>query len=254
MKGIVPKILQAAILAGVILITTTNCKREDSGKAPGDAALSHGQNAEYRGRESCRECHEKQYKLFQGSDHDMAMDTATAETVLGDFNNATLVHFGITSRFYMSDGRYMVNTEGPGGVMEDYQVSYVFAIRPLQQYLVEFPGGRYQCLPLCWDTRPAKDGGQKWFHIYQDERIPADDVLNWTHVTQNWNYMCAECHSTNLHKNYDYNEKRYHTTWSEIDVSCEACHGPGSEHIDWAEKVEAGSSPASIRTWDWWYG
>jgi predicted CXXCH cytochrome family protein len=195
------------------------------------------------GRETCKECHEKEYMLFQDSDHDMAMDTATEETVLGNFNNVRFTHYGITSRFYRADGKFMVHTEGPDGQMADYQVSYVFGIRPLQQYLIEFPGGRYQCLPLCWDTRPESEGGQRWFHIYPDERIASDDVLHWTRVTQNWNYMCAECHSTNLRKNYSYREKAYHTTWSEIDVSCEACHGPGSEHIDWAELVEAGSSP-----------
>jgi tetratricopeptide (TPR) repeat protein len=184
-----------------------------------------------------------QYNLFQGSDHDMSMDTATEETVLGDFNNVTFTHLGITSRFYRSNGKFMVHTEGPDGSMQDFEVAYVFGIRPLQQYLIPFPGGRLQCLPICWDTRPAEEGGQRWFHIYRDERIPPDDVLYWTRVTQNWNYMCAECHSTNLHKNYAYSEKVYHTTWSEIDVSCEACHGPGSEHVDWAEKVEAGSSP-----------
>ncbi|MEN8202520.1 MAG: tetratricopeptide repeat protein [Bacteroidota bacterium] len=199
--------------------------------------------AQYIGRESCKECHEKEYMLFQGSDHDMAMDEANEKTVLGNFNDQTITHFGVTSRFFMSDGKYMVNTEGPDGELTDYGVSYVFGIRPLQQYLIEFPGGRYQCLPLCWDTRPAEEGGQRWFHIYQDERIPPDDVLHWTRVTQNWNYMCAECHSTNLRKNYSYSEKAYHTTWSEIDVSCEACHGPGSDHVDWAEKVESGSSP-----------
>jgi predicted CXXCH cytochrome family protein len=173
----------------------------------------------------------------------MAMDTAIASTVLGDFNNASITHFGVTSRFFTKDGKYMVNTEGPDGKMQDYEVAYVFGIRPLQQYLIPFPGGRYQCLPLCWDTRPAAEGGQRWFHIYQEERIPPGDVLHWTRVTQNWNYMCAECHSTNLRKNYSHAEKAYHTTWSEIDVSCEACHGPGSKHIGWAEKVEAGSSP-----------
>ena len=235
--------MAATILAGAILVMTTGCHREEPGNTGGVARQAPGLTATYEGRESCRECHEKQYNLFQGSDHDMAMDTATRETVLGDFNNATLTHFGITSRFYMQNGKYMVRTEGPDGKMADYQVTHVFAIRPLQQYLVPFPGGRLQCLPLCWDTRPASEGGQRWFHIYRDERIPPDDVLYWTHVTQNWNYMCAECHSTNLHKNYSYKEKAYHTTWSEIDVSCEACHGPGSEHIDWARKVEAGSSP-----------
>jgi tetratricopeptide (TPR) repeat protein len=243
MKGLVPKVLLTAVATIFCLFTVINCKRGDSADTQEDTVTNPSQTAEYIGRESCKECHEKEYNLFQGSDHDMAMDVASAETVLGNFNDVTFTHFGITSRFFMSDDKYMVNTEGPEGVMTDFEVSYVFGVRPLQQYLIEFPGGRYQCLPICWDTRPEEQGGQRWFHVYKDERIPPDDVLFWTRVTQNWNYMCAECHSTNLHKNYSYKEKAYHTTWSEIDVSCEACHGPGSEHIDWAEKVEAGSSP-----------
>ncbi len=238
-----PKMMMAAAAVFVISITAIYCKREDSGDGSGSSPVAFVPSAEYAGRESCRECHEKEYELFRGSDHDLAMDVANEETVLGDFNDVTFTHFGVTSRFYRSGGKFMVRTEGPGGVMEDYQISYVFGIRPLQQYLIAFPGGRYQCLPICWDTRPASEGGQRWFHIYQDERIAPDDVLHWTRVTQNWNYMCAECHSTNLRKNYSYSGKVYHTTWSEIDVSCEACHGPGSEHIDWARKVEAGSSP-----------
>ncbi len=243
MKRLVPGVLSTTLLVFIILFTAMNCRRGDSsGDAPASQA-GEAHAARYMGRESCKECHEKEYNLFQGSDHDLAMDVANSTTVLGDFDNVTFTHFGITSRFYRDGDKFMVFTEGPAGVMEDYEVSYVFGVRPLQQYLIEFPGGRYQCLPICWDTRPADQGGQRWFHIYQDERIPPDDVLFWTRVTQNWNYMCAECHSTNLHKNYSYKEKAYHTTWSEIDVSCEACHGPGSEHIDWARKVEAGSSP-----------
>ncbi len=242
-RGLVPKVLITLLSVAVILTTLINCNRADSGKSTGDKSSTSLSEPRYVGRDKCKECHEKEFNLYQGSDHDMAMDTAIAETVLGDFSDVTLTHFGVTSRFFMKDGKYIVNTEGPDGALHDYPVSYVFAIRPLQQYLVEFPGGRYQCLPLCWDTRPAEEGGQKWFHIYQDERIPPEDVLHWTHVTQNWNYMCAECHSTNLRKNYDYKEKTYNTTWNEIDVSCEACHGPASEHIDWAEKVEGGSSP-----------
>ena len=226
-----------------LMVLLLNCNRPDEAAYSSGQLSGTEQTATYVGRASCKECHEKEYMLFQGSDHDMAMDTATEETVLGNFNDVSFTHFGITSRFYRSEGRFMVHTEGPNGQMTDYQVAYVFGIRPLQQYLIPFPGGRYQCLPLCWDTRPASEGGQRWFHIYEHERIPPDDVLHWTRVTQNWNYMCAECHSTNLRKNYSYSEKAYHTTWSEIDVSCEACHGPGSEHIDWAEKVEAGSSP-----------
>jgi hypothetical protein len=195
---------------------------------------------EYVGRQACIECHRNQYDLFVGSDHDLAMDEATEATVLGDFDDATFTQHAITSRFFKREGRFYVNTEGTGGDFRDFEVKYVFGVRPLQQYLIKFPGGAFQCLPLCWDTRPAEEGGQRWFHIYDQERIAPDDILFWTRITQTWNYMCAECHSTRVRKNYDRFSEQYDTTWTEIDVSCEACHGPGSEHVRWAEAADRG--------------
>jgi predicted CXXCH cytochrome family protein len=194
----------------------------------------------YVGRTACIECHKRQYELYVGSDHDLAMDEATPETVLGDFSDASFTHHGITSRFFRNGGGYFVNTEGPDGELRDYTVRYVFGIRPLQQYLIQFPGGAFQCLPLCWDTRPWEEGGQRWFHIYGEERIAPGDMLFWTRIMQSWNYMCAECHSTHVRKNFDRFQKTYDTTWTEIDVSCEACHGPGSEHVRWAEAADLG--------------
>ncbi len=110
----------------------------------------------------------------------------------------------------------------------------MFGFDPLQQYLIELDRGRIQALTVCWDSRPASVGGQRWFHLH-DEPIPHDDPLHWTGQYQNWNFMCAECHSTNLQRGFDVAANRYDTTWSEIDVSCEACHGPGSAHVTWAQ-------------------
>jgi tetratricopeptide (TPR) repeat protein len=194
----------------------------------------------YTGGQSCIECHQKEYDYWQGSHHDLAMQKVSEKTVLGNFDNATYTNFGVTSNFYKKDTTYFVYTEGPDGELAEFKIAYVFGIDPLQQYLIEFPKGRMQVLPLCWDTRPENDGGQRWFHIYPDERIAPDDILYWTRITQNWNFMCADCHSTNLKKNYDMNKDQYETTWSEIDVSCEACHGPGSAHIAWAENLKEG--------------
>lgn len=242
MKGLFSSVLVAGVLFFIASTLIFTCKGEGSGSRAG-ADTKGGLTAEYVGRESCRECHELQHELFHNSDHDLAMDVANAETVLGDFNNSTFSHLGVTSRFFKKGDDYYVHTEGPGGVMQDYKISYTFGVRPLQQYLIPFPGGAYQCLPIAWDTRPEEEGGQRWFHLYGDERIAPDDILYWTRTTQNWNYMCSECHSTNLRKNYDYETKTYNTIWDEIDVSCEACHGPGSTHVDWAWKVEEGASP-----------
>jgi predicted CXXCH cytochrome family protein len=196
-------------------------------------AESVGQKLEtgvtFVGREACRPCHQAAFTSWQGSDHDLAMDVATEDTVLGDFNNAVFTSKGTTSRFFKRDGRFFVNTEGPDGELGDFEITYTFGHEPLQQYLVPFPGGRLQCLSIAWDTDLWR-----WFDLYPDQVIPPDDWLHWTRAAQNWNGMCAECHSTDLRKNFDAASNTYDTTWSEIDVSCEACHGPGSDHVAWA--------------------
>ena len=202
--------------------------------------LYAGNPADYVGRETCVECHSEQVKQWTGSHHDLAMQEATDGTVLGDFDNASMDHYGINSKFFRNGDRFMVRTEGPDGELRDYEVTYTFGVYPLQQYLVPFPDGRLQALPLAWDSRSREEGGQRWFHLYPDEKILPGDLLHWTGPQQNWNYMCAECHSTELKKNYDQASDSFNTTWSEINVSCEACHGPGSQHIAWARK-EPGS-------------
>jgi len=188
------------------------------------------------GRASCGACHEKELQLYTGSRHDLAMQPANETTVLGDFQDASIEHFGVRSSFFRRDGKYFVHTDGPDGALADFEIAYTFGVYPLQQYLIGFPDGRYQALSIAWDSRAKDQGGQRWFHLYPGEAIPAGDILHWTGPAQNWNFMCAECHSTNLRKNWNAKERRYDTAWSEIDVSCEACHGPGSAHVAWAEK------------------
>jgi tetratricopeptide (TPR) repeat protein len=198
----------------------------------------------YVGRNKCTACHQGQVEQWTGSHHDKAMDEAVEGTVLGNFNDAELVHHGIESRMYRRDGKYMVHTEGPDGKMADFQVKYVFGVDPLQQYMVEFDRpaklpndghhvGRLQVLRISWDTR-----AKKWFYLnppdVQEKLEPTDD-LHWTGIAQCWNTMCADCHSTNLKKNFDAESGKYHTSFDEIDVSCESCHGPGSLHIQLAE-------------------
>jgi Flp pilus assembly protein TadD len=196
--------------------------------------------AGFVGRAVCADCHQAESAAWQGSHHDKAMQEATEETVLGDFDNATLTHFAVTSTFYRKGGKFLVRTDGPDGALHDYEIAYTFGVYPLQQYLIAFPGGRYQALPIAWDSRPAAAGGQRWFHLYPKEAMPAGDALHWTGMNQTWNFMCADCHSTDLRRNFYLASDSYRTTWSEVDVSCEACHGPGSHHVAWAR------SPASV--------
>jgi predicted CXXCH cytochrome family protein len=186
------------------------------------------------GSEACADCHQAEATLWNGSQHKHAMQHASATSVLGDFNNASFVYYGVHSRFFKKDDKFFVETDGADGNLATFEVKYTFGIDPLQQYLIEFPDGRIQALSIAWDSRPKDRGGQRWFHLYPNEEIKHDDVLHWTKLEQNWNFMCAECHSTGVRKNYDAASDRFHTTWSELSVGCEACHGKGSRHVNWA--------------------
>ncbi|WP_227546012.1 tetratricopeptide repeat protein [Marinobacter fonticola] len=185
----------------------------------------------YVGATTCEGCHAAEYEQWQDSHHDLAMEPANGDTVLGDFSDATFDYFGTVSTFSRKDERYIVRTDGPDGKLTDFPIAYTFGVYPLQQYLIELPGGRLQALSIVWDSRPEAEGGQRWYHLYPEEPIRAGDELHWTGLNQNWNFMCADCHSTNLQKNYDLDTATYDTTWSEIDVACEACHGPGKTHV-----------------------
>ena len=194
------------------------------------------------GGEVCGPCHAAAFDRWKGSHHDLAMQPVDETSVLGDFDGAQFTHFGVRSSFFRRDGKFFARTDGPDGELRDYEIAYVFGFDPLQQYLIAFPGGRLQALSVSWDSRPESEGGQRWFHLYPDEAIPYGDVLHWTGPNQNWNFMCADCHSTRLQKNYLAGEERYETRWEEIDVSCEACHGPGSAHVAWAnDRAESGA-------------
>lgn len=217
-------------------------------QASSPALPAQEQKAAFVGGKTCTECHTEQTEQWQGSHHDLAMQEASPKTILGDFNNVEFRKDGIVSRFFQRDGNYYINTDGPDGQMADFQIKYTFGVEPLQQYLVELPGGRLQALSISWDSRPREQGGQRWFHLYPNEKIDYRDELHWTRLSQNWNYMCAECHSTSLEKNYNQADHSYKTTWTDVNVNCESCHGPGSTHVEWARNQASKQNPENGTT------
>ncbi len=225
------------LTAGALWIAGLRAKVPDSPSPPdaGPPATGSAANAavppHYAGRKTCAECHAKEAAAWSGSDHDKAMQPAADSTVLGNFNGDTLVSHGKVSRFYKKDGAFFAHTSGPGGVAGEFRIRYAFGVRPLQQYLIGFPGGRMQSLPLAWDTEK-----RRWFDLQAETNPAPDDWLHWTRDGQNWNGMCADCHSTGLHRGYDAATGTFATTWEEANVGCEACHGPGSEHVDFSRR------------------
>jgi predicted CXXCH cytochrome family protein len=227
-------ILIALSLAAALVVAIGLAFQLTGGAGGPLRAIADQPAATFVGSEACAGCHRVEAELWRSSQHKHAMEHATEKSVLGDFNDAKFDYYGVQSRFIRRGEKFLVETDGPDGKLATFEVKYTFGVDPLQQYLIEFPDGRLQALSLAWDSRGKEQGGQRWFHLYPNEEIRHDDVLHWTKLNQNWNFMCAGCHSTGVRKNYDAANDRFATSFAEISVGCEACHGQGSRHVAWA--------------------
>lgn len=174
------------------------------------------------------------------------MESPTAETVLGDFNDTEFRYFGRTTRFFKTGDSFRLSTDNQQGQPETFTIAYTLGYRPLQQYLVDVGGGRIQALPFAWDSRERKDGGQRWFHLYPKDNITPANPLFWTRPIQNWNHMCGDCHTTGFSKNFSKDANVFASRWSETGNGCESCHGAGSAHVEARKSAQANADVASL--------
>jgi tetratricopeptide (TPR) repeat protein len=218
-------------ISSVILITLiSSC--DGNPKKEGYEKLSYSSEMStdgYLGDAGCIACHKEEFNAWQRSHHDLAMQEVTEGTVLGDFDSISASIDGVNYFFFKKEADFFVRIKEINGSENEYKIAQVFGLTPLQQYLVDFPDGKKQVLRVTWDTLE-----KKWFHQYAGDRIFQTDWMHWTNGAQNWNTMCAECHSTNLKKDYFVEKDSFHTTYSSINVNCESCHGPGEKHVLWA--------------------
>ncbi len=226
------------------------------------ALFSHAALADDRagfvGSESCSGCHTEIDSTWRQSDHHKAMLLPSETSVLGDFGDVTVEFHGIETRLFRADGRYKIATAGSDGKPAEFDIAYTFGHYPVQQYLVDIGNGHLQALNVAWDSRPAAQGGQRWYHLQPDENITHEHPFFWTGHFQNANSRCIECHATDVKKSYSPENQTYATSWSEIGVGCESCHGPGSRHVGLAEAgeltdAETGFARRSRQRLNWAY-
>jgi predicted CXXCH cytochrome family protein len=233
--------LGAALGAAILLIGAGIFRFLESGRSTPAASETAARPPAYVDNQICLGCHVEEGQQWQESHHAKAMEPATVATVRGDFSNRVFEHRGVISRFFKRGDSFFVNTEGPDGSLADFQIKYTFGVLPLQQYLIEMPGGRLQPLGIAWD-----EPGRKWFHLLPHEKTPPGDVLHWTGRYQTANTMCLVCHTTNFEKGYEPAKDTFHSKWSEPNVSCQSCHGPGERHVAWEQSQQGAQKSASI--------
>ena len=180
------------------------------------------------GSEACAECHQRRNGIVERSQHKHAMQHASAASVLGDFDDASFDYFGVHSRFFKKDNKFFVETDGPDGKLATFEVKYTFGIDPLQQYLIEFPDGRIQALSIAWDSRPKARAVNAGFISIPMKKSSTTMCCTGPSSIKTGISCAPSATRRACSKNYDAASDRFATTWAEISVGCEACHGKGS--------------------------
>lgn len=221
-KAVLWKLLAAAVIVPAVILVA-GCQERTSPGAAATAASAFADEA------SCQGCHAQQFQDWLGSHHQRAMQPATDETVLADFNDKALASDVETTRFFRRDEGFWINTKNEDGEQQDYRVAYTFGVAPLQQYLIELPDGRLQAHPAAWDVQ-----AKRWFHLYDGNGVDSRHPLHWTKPQQNADFMCIECHTTGFQRGYDAATHTFESQWQAPGVGCQSCHGPASNHLEWA--------------------
>ena len=181
-------------------------------------------DARYLGSESCAHCHDGEYDSWRKTLHVQMTKPIAEARVEGNFRPGTrLQAYGRTYTMETRDKRYFISVARGGRPAESFEVNYTLGARRFQGYLSKLRDGRIYVLPVFWHNET-----KRWLDWKEITPIPDDADHD---LRQIWNVTCVNCHATNLVKNFDPSTNTYASTWTEMGIGCEACHGPGAQHV-----------------------
>ncbi|MGF1694486.1 hypothetical protein L4C54_02295 [Vibrio lamellibrachiae] len=201
-------------------------------------AMSGFAYASSKNMNDCVSCHEAETDAWKQSDHAKAMLEPSSTSIVADLSQSYSDQYGNQFSIEQKEGDFYALVK-EGKEKQRYKIEKTFGHFPLQQYLVATEGGRLQVLPYSWDARAESEGGQKWFHVYEDilDTIDISSRYHWKQPLQNWNGMCADCHSSELKREFNTEANQFDTSWSEINVGCLSCHSVHDENMKSAVKL-----------------
>ena len=203
----------------------------------------------YSGSASCRECHERFYKLWEPSHHGKALQPWSADLAahIPEHTEAIEVE-GKLYQAFITPERGWITEDGTN----EYDIVYTLGGKNYYNLLTLLPDGRLQVLPIFYDVRNQmwENTTMSMLRHFDDGRT--DAPLEWRDSMLTFNAACFSCHVSQIDSNYDPETDTYATTWNEPGISCESCHGPSSEHIRVCEEAPKGTVPENLEIIGWW--
>ncbi len=226
----------------VLILAALSCAAEKEKHGPVTEITF--EQAKYVGSEECKACHWREHDSWKHTLHSKMVQSADDTTVIADFerNNALTVTVTgeapklagteTTTTMQKKGDKYYVTTTGPDWEHRDYEITNVIGINRRQNYLTKFPNGELHVLPVEWDVTT-----QRWSDFYGLETNYPGDGNYWSDANRIWQFKCGGCHVTGMKTGYDPETDSFSTSWVDMGIGCEACHGPGSNHIRAAKEI-----------------
>jgi tetratricopeptide (TPR) repeat protein len=242
MKEILQKVILAAVLMSIPGIWSASALSVESSSSGGI------QSKAFTGSVSCRQCHERFYKLWAPSHHGLAMQPYTAEFAKANLTSqADDIKVGsFQYRAEIEANKGWVREIGPEG-QKTHSIEHVLGGKNVYYFLTPYEKGRLQTLPVAYDVNK-----KRWFDTAASgvRHFPGrdrDESVHWTDPLYTFNTSCHSCHVSQLSTNYDLKTDTYHTTWAEPGINCETCHGPAEKHVKvYQEAAATGQEPDEL--------
>jgi hypothetical protein len=193
---------------------------------------------------ACRACHPDAYAAWQHSYHRSMTQRATPATVLGDFDGVVLEDRGRTVRLERRNDEFWVEMPDPLWDLDpspdrspepppiEVRVVMTTGSHHLQNYWIRRPksgevhaetydNGALVQLPWVWIVDEVR-----WVPGQDSFLTPPSEAREPPLV---WNASCHVCHSVATQPRFA--EGAFETRSAELGIACEACHGPGAEHV-----------------------
>lgn len=196
------------------------------------------------GSVSCRDCHEKFYKLWSTSYHGLAMQPFTAELARKELEpqNEDIIIGKYRYRAGFDDQGGWVLERGPESVNK-FPLLHALGGKNVYYFLTPLEKGRLQTLPIAYDVNR-----KEWFDTAASGmRHVADEAVHWKDSVYTFNTACYRCHVSQISTNYDLKTNTYHTTWVEPGISCVTCHSPGEAHIKVCQDAPKEQTPKDLK-------
>lgn len=236
--------LKAVILivgaVGLVLMSFSNSLAKAN-----QANRSLNKQGAYTGTQSCRECHEKFYKLWAPSRHGKAMQAYSDAFAAGSLTPQAkpIVIKGASYLAQTGPGQGWV-LEKAGGKKTRLPIKHALGGKTIFYFLNPMDRGRLQTLPVAYDIKK-----KAWFDTAKSGlRHVGSEPVDWRDASYTFNTSCHGCHVSQYSLNYDLKTDTYRTTWREPGINCETCHGPGEEHIKVCKEAPKGTVPKDLKT------